>query len=179
MAKPTPKLKPKKVPRNKIQAEVFPGNSQTYKKKKPLTDEARALGQQIKGTPGAKKIEFDYQKLEDLAAIGLTNSQIAECLLVSPSTISHRSAEDPKFAQAIGKGRARMMDDIASNLFRLAKKRDKTALIFLSKVHLKWSEWQQPIMQMTPEQLAAAVRGELGKVDGSNDLNNPHPGEDD
>lgn len=169
MAKPIPKVKPKPKPLQ-LQQKVFPGNSHTYRVKKPTPEPVMRIGQ-VKGAGkvGAPLKEFSYDRVEELAAVGLSNAQIAECCLCSTRTVGQRMVDDPKFAEAVRRGRSRLMDTIASNLMRLAQKRDKTALIFLSKVHLKWSEWQQPIMQMTPEQLAAAVRGELGKVDGTND----------
>lgn len=185
MPKPTLKIKPRKPP-NQLQAKAFPGGARTQKVPRgkppgPITKLPKAVG--VKRAPrrpvmGAPLKEFNYDMVEDLAAIGLTTAQIADALCCSTSTVFNRKADDPLFADAFNRGKARMQQTLAGGLFKLAEKRDRTCLIYLSKVHLKWSEWQQPPQAQSPEQLAQSLREEMAKLDGSNDVEGEEEGEE-
>ena len=86
----------------------------------------------------------DLDKVESLAARGLTKQQIAHCLGISYQTLNERSKEYTDFADAIKKGEAKGISIIANALYESGKSGNTTAQIFYLKCRAKWRE-EEPI----------------------------------
>lgn len=77
--------------------------------------------------------EFNAEKVEKLAAQGLTNEQVALCMDISESTFYVWQNEKPEFLEAIKKGKAKGIGTITNSLFQSAKDGNITAQIFYLK----------------------------------------------
>jgi hypothetical protein len=116
--------------------------------------------------PGGQ-LQFELSEIEDLAAIGLSQEQIAVSMACSRSTIALRLATDEQFRQAYEKGRSRMRSAIATGLFHHAVvQRNITAQIYLSKVHLQWRDVDSPNAprEVDVHEVASAIRDQLNAL---------------
>ena len=80
------------------------------------------------------------EKAEAAAARGLTSEQIAECLGISKATLQRRNRDSEPFADAIKKGRAEGIRQVANSLFEQAISGNTAAAIFFLKTRAYWSE---------------------------------------
>lgn len=80
------------------------------------------------------------EKVEALAASGLTETQIAAALGIAHGTLIEKKREYPEFLQAIKSGQAKGIAKIANALFQKATNGDTTAMIFFLKARAKWSD---------------------------------------
>lgn len=80
------------------------------------------------------------EKVEALAAQGLTEEQIAHAMGISQDTLARRKAEYADFREAIKKGKAKGIAQISNALFIKAKNGDTTAQIFFLKARAGWSD---------------------------------------
>ena len=96
------------------------------------------------------------RKTEDLAAQGLNQAQIAQCLGMSHTTLSTKKGESEELFDAIKKGAARGIDTITNALFESAQTGNITAQIFYLKNRAP-EEWRD-IQQNT------AIQINLGKL---------------
>lgn len=85
------------------------------------------------GRPQWKPTPEVINKVEGLAARGLTLGQIAHCLGISYETLRKKKKEHEEFAEAIRTGQARGLLEIANALFEKAKGGDTIAMIFFLK----------------------------------------------
>ncbi len=85
-------------------------------------------------------IQIDLQEAEELAAKGLTKAQIAHALGISERTLYKQQAENAEFADAIKKGQAKGIKQIANALFDAAINGNVTAMIFFLKFRGGWKE---------------------------------------
>ena len=79
---------------------------------------------------------IDYEKVRELASIGLTDEQIAVSIGVSRSTITRRKREDGAFEAAIRDGKQAGLTTVVSSLFNAAtdaSKPNMSAAIFYLK----------------------------------------------
>lgn len=88
----------------------------------------------------AKKIEIDLNKVESLAAQGLSHGQIADALGIGVRTLETRKAESAEFAEAIKRGRAKGVAVVTNKLFEQCKEGNTTAIIFFLKARAGWSD---------------------------------------
>ena len=90
-------------------------------------------------------IDVDLNKVESLAAQGLTKKQIAYCLDIGESTLYDKQKRDPEFLEAIKKGQAKGIGTITNALFQSGKGGNVTAQIFYLKNRQpdKWSDRRQ------------------------------------
>lgn len=65
---------------------------------------------------GAQKKTFDYERVEELAALGFSKTRIAQALNCCRRTLYARSMDDQQFAQAMERGRARADEKALSKL---------------------------------------------------------------
>ena len=77
--------------------------------------------------------ELVCRKAQEMASKGLTVMQIAHCLGVSHTTVYERQNEYPEFSEAIKKGRAEGISQVANKLFEKAVDGDNTCIIFYLK----------------------------------------------
>lgn len=89
-------------------------------------------------------IEIDPEQVENLAYLGLNETQICAALNVSPDTFRRRKNEEPGlYEAAIGRGRARSVAAVSSALFDKALSGDVRAQIFFLKTR---GGWQDPYL---------------------------------
>ena len=71
------------------------------------------------------------QEVEEMAGRGLTVSQIASCLGISPATIYNKQAQYLEFLEAIKKGKAVGLSKVTNALFENATvEKDNVAIIY-------------------------------------------------
>jgi transcriptional regulator with XRE-family HTH domain len=88
------------------------------------------------------KTDFDLEKVEELASRGLTQAQIAEYFGVAGSTVcTHKKY--PEFAQALDRGRAQGISEVANALFDKAVGGDTASMIFYLRSRAGWAEPQR------------------------------------
>lgn len=86
------------------------------------------------------KIQLDLQKVEELAAQGLSYRQIACLLGVSERTLYYRLRIDDSFCAAVERGRASAVVEVVPKLKELALAGNLTALVFFLKTVGGFSE---------------------------------------
>ena len=90
----------------------------------------------------ANTIVIDYDKLYNLAKIGLSEEQIALSLGISVSTIGRRKREDERFSSTLKAGKQRGIDAVTNALFEGATgdKPNTSAMIFWLKNRAGWRD---------------------------------------
>jgi len=90
----------------------------------------------------ANTIIIDYDKLYNLAKIGLSEEQIALSLGISVSTIGRRKREDERFSSTLKAGKQRGIDAVTNALFEGATgdKPNTSAQIFFLKNRAGWRD---------------------------------------
>lgn len=87
-------------------------------------------------TPDKEAIE----KVEALAAHGLTREQIADCLGISYQTLNEKCKEYSEFSDAFIKGKAKGIAQVTQALLKNVAKGNVTAQIFFLKAQAGWIE---------------------------------------
>ncbi|MBT3981260.1 MAG: hypothetical protein HOE90_07885 [Bacteriovoracaceae bacterium] len=99
------------------------------------------------------KIELtaqEIQKVEQLAAKGLSVGSIAGSLGISKSTLDRRIAESEELKLALEKGRSYGVTEVASKAFEMAMSGDYPAMtMFWLKCRAGWSEKPQNDLSAT------------------------------
>lgn len=80
------------------------------------------------------------EKVEALAARGLTEEQIAHCLGISQETLIQKKKIYSEFSEAIKRGKAKGIGEIANRLYENAKNGNVVAQIFFLKCRAGWKE---------------------------------------
>lgn len=86
------------------------------------------------------KIQIDLNKVESLAANGLTDEQIASALGISRTTLANRKRENEQFVQAIKRGKAKGIALVTNKLMESIKGGNMTGMIFFLKTQAGWKE---------------------------------------
>ncbi len=107
---------------------LYPNESKTSKKK----PEKR----------GPKKIVWNYKKIEQLAAMGLTKTDIGRALGYEKSSFFAAKAEDDEIEAAIVRGRAKFKVIVSRNLVKQMTNGNVTAAIWLDKTRCGTKEDQ-------------------------------------
>ena len=94
--------------------------------------------------------KIDIQSIEDLAALGLTEQQIADSLVISRSTLSRRKADNETFDTALRKGRAKATAKVSNALMKEVEKGSLRAIIFYLKCRAGWREEEPEICDIPP-----------------------------
>ena len=92
-------------------------------------------------------IVFDYNKVERLAGLGLSQAKIAIALGCSDRTISNRLNDDTEFANAYARGRASREVIVADKLAENCDNGDTSAIKFYLQAVAGWKERQDVTMQ--------------------------------
>nr|DAI76071.1 MAG TPA: terminase small subunit [Caudoviricetes sp.] len=85
---------------------------------------------------GARHIKpemLDYKKIEAFAARGLTQDQIAQALGICHSSFYKLKKNDKQFREAVERGMAKGVAEIANQLFKKAQSGDLGAICFFLK----------------------------------------------
>lgn len=85
------------------------------------------------GRPAFEITDDVCNKAEQYAAEGLTQEQIATALGMGERTLYEKVKKFPQFAQAIKRGQAKGIQEVANALFQNAMKGNVTAQIFFLK----------------------------------------------
>lgn len=95
----------------------------------------------VKGKGGQPRwIPPDKEKVEALAARGLTKEQIAHSLGISYNCLNETTKRDKEFNEAIKRGQAKGISIISNALFENAKNGNTTSQIFYLKTRAGWTE---------------------------------------
>ena len=89
------------------------------------------------------RIEINLDVVEGLAAQGLSDTQIAQVLGISRSTLVKRKRESAQFTQAINRGKAKGIAKVTQKLFEKINQNDLGAIIFYLHCQGGWSEKQK------------------------------------
>lgn len=132
------------------------------------------------GRPRLEILPRDLHQIEKLAAIGLTQSEIAVMVEVADSTFE-QWVKTPEVIGAIKKGRAAGLTSVGKSLFDKANAGDVTAQIWYEKTRGKRTDRVEVVQEdqsqaitrliatMSPEQLQRVANGESpAEVLGSN-----------
>lgn len=101
----------------------------------------------------------DLEKIESLAAKGLSQEQIANCVGLHPSTLCEKKNQFPELDEAIKKGKASGIAKVAEALLRNIDLGNVTAQIFYLKTQAGWKdnvpvEADQSFLEKIREQLS-------------------------
>ena len=89
---------------------------------------------------GRQRIEIDLKAVEDAAADGLTEGEVAARLGISQQTITRRKKDSVDFVDAIKRGQARAHAEVSSQLFKKVRRGDLGAIIWYEKTRKKYSD---------------------------------------
>ena len=94
----------------------------------------------------AKTKVIDYEKLYNLAKMGLSEEQIATSLGISVSTITRRKRDDEQFERTLKAGKQEGITAVTNQLFNSATdaaKPNTSAAIFFLKNRAGWRDKQE------------------------------------
>lgn len=114
---------------------------------------------------GRPKFEINpdvIEKVESLAANGLTKEEVALCLGISYQTLNEKTKENSDFSEAISRGKAKGIAVMANNLVKLAKAGNAAANIFFLKARAKWREGDLDIEALVNQ--TAALKEEMRAI---------------
>ena len=102
----------------------------------------RLIGHLTEVVSVANTKDIDYEKLYDLAKIGLSEEQIAVSLGISPSTITRRKRDDAQFDRTLKAGKQAGVSAVTNALFEGATgdKPNTSAQIFFLKNRGGWRD---------------------------------------
>ena len=107
---------------------------------------AKAKSKNPMGRPKFEITPEVLEEVEEMAGRGLTVSQIASCLGISPSTFYLKQAEFSEFSDTIKKGQAIGLSKVTNKLFEnAAVKGDNVAIIYYlnNRDRENWSNRQE------------------------------------
>ena len=92
---------------------------------------------------GRPEIPIDLQQVENLAARGLNESQVAHALGIHPDTLIQRKKKYTEFSDALKRGQAKGIAKIANALFEQGMNGQTAAAIFYMKNRAGWTDKMQ------------------------------------
>lgn len=111
--------------------------------RQPMTNK-KSKAESKKKNPGGRppfKITPEIlQKVEQLAAQGMTLEQISDCLGIAYCTLNEKSKEYVEFSDAIKLGKARGIAMVTNALLKNVSVGNTAAQIFFLKARAKWRE---------------------------------------
>lgn len=106
----------------------------------------------------------DLAKVEELASRGLNNEQIAACLGICEDTLYTKQRQLTEFSEAIKKGKAKGIQQVANALFEAALSGNITAMIFFLKTQGGWKETVIAEDKYSREELNELIERELNEL---------------
>lgn len=113
----------------------------------------------------ANPIKWDLERLEKLAAQGLTIKEISAYFNAAPITLYKAIADKPEIAAAMETGRAKGIEFVTSKLMEKIQSGDLNAIIFYLKSKAGWQDkvtvehsGTVEIAPMSSEQRTARIR---------------------
>lgn len=98
-----------------------------------MAEDADVILRVAENPVGRPPIVFDPDVIEGLAAIQCTNEEIAAVVGCSADTIERRIRDDPEFAEALQRGKARGRETLRRTQWQGAMDGNPTMLIWLGK----------------------------------------------
>lgn len=89
---------------------------------------------------GRKPIDIDIQAVEEAAADGLTEGEVAARLGISIDTLGRRKSKYAEYADAIKRGRQRAHAAVSSKLMSLVRKGNLGAIVWYEKTRKGYSD---------------------------------------
>ncbi len=89
---------------------------------------------------GRPEIKIDLQQVENLAARGLNESQVAQALGIAQDTLIRRKKKYCEFSEALKRGQAKGIAKIANALFEQGMNGQTAAAIFYMKNRAGWRD---------------------------------------
>lgn len=83
---------------------------------------------------------IEFERVEELAARGMTYNQIADALGICTKTLMRHRRKTPDIEEMIKRGRAKGIAQVSDALFRQALSGNVTAQIFWLKINAGWKE---------------------------------------
>jgi hypothetical protein len=108
--------------------------------------------------PYVRREDVDFSRAYELARLGMTNQQIADCLGVCEERLYKEKRENTEIAELIKRGRAEGIAQAVKMLDQHIEDGDKTCLIFKLKCKAGWNE-QQHILEKIARDIAE-LKGE-------------------
>ncbi len=106
---------------------------------------------------GRPEIQIDLQQVENLAARGLNEGQVAHALGISQETLIQRKKKYSEFSEALKRGQAKGIAKIANALFEQGMNGQTAAAIFYMKNRAGWTDKQEHTHE-AGKSLAEALR---------------------
>lgn len=103
----------------------------------------------------------DLEKVESLAAKGLNQQQIADCLGIHPGTLSEKKQEFDLLNEALKKGKAKGIAHVTAALLQNIDNGNVTAQIFYLKTVAGWKEARDGISAEATQTLMQSVIDKL------------------
>ncbi|HOK07704.1 MAG TPA: hypothetical protein PLW40_10845 [Syntrophales bacterium] len=91
------------------------------------------------GKGGRKPVQIPLDKVEDLAAKGLTQEQICHVIGISQETMCKYKRLNPELVEAIQRGKARGTEAIANVIYEKAKNGDFASAAFFLERRCGWT----------------------------------------
>jgi len=88
------------------------------------------------------RIELDISRIEELAAQGLTQTEICLVIGISESTLLRRKLEMEVLTAAIKSGKAKAASEISNTLYQMARGGDLGAIVWYEKTRRGLSDKQ-------------------------------------
>lgn len=111
------------------------------------------------------KIELDISRIEELAAQGLTQEEIALCLGISDRTLRNHKQIDSVLSDAIKRGKAKAASEVANVLYlKAVVDKDLGAIIWYEKTRRGLSDRVQQqitidVRNLSDDELRAIAEG--------------------
>lgn len=103
--------------------------------KKKIASKKRKVGR-----PAFKITHEVLEKVESLAARGMTSQQIADCLGIAAGTLCEKQNQNNEFYEAIKRGKAKGIANVTAALLKNVGTGNVAAQIFYLKCQAKWRE---------------------------------------
>ena len=107
------------------------------------------------------RIEIDISRVEELAAQGLTQEEIALCLGISERTLRNHKTIDADIAAAIKSGKAKAASEVANRLYLMAKGGDLGAIVWYEKTRRGLSDKTTTVVAQEVDYILDRLRDTL------------------
>jgi hypothetical protein len=112
------------------------------------------------------RIEIDLDQVEELASHGLTDSEIALNLGISISTLEGRKRSSEEFKEAIARGKAKGIRQVANALFQIATNNGHRQQTDAAKFYLaRRADWRETQIQEHTGKDGGAIQVTISKDD--------------
>lgn len=101
------------------------------------------------GRPSFEITDEVLNKVEALAARGMTQEQICDCLGIHVSTFFDKKNKFVELSEAVKRGKAKGIAFVTEKLLENVKEKNVTAQIFYLKTQAKWIEKTEQTINIT------------------------------